>query len=98
MSKVIGIDLGTTNSCMAIMDGSDVKVIESVEKEQPLVRLIPAEKSIDGTNVRGQPVPGKDGENLPLPIGTNTSASAKDPDILMANIAGIVKREGVYVI
>lgn len=31
MSKVIGIDLGTTNSCVAIMDGSDTKVIENAE-------------------------------------------------------------------
>ena len=31
MSKVIGIDLGTTNSCVALMDGKDSKVIENSE-------------------------------------------------------------------
>jgi molecular chaperone DnaK len=31
MSKVIGIDLGTTNSCVAIMDGKDPRVIENSE-------------------------------------------------------------------
>src|SRR6056297_2249771 len=31
MAKVIGIDLGTTNSCVAIMDGSQPKVIENAE-------------------------------------------------------------------
>ena len=31
MSKVIGIDLGTTNSCVAIMDGGDPKVLENAE-------------------------------------------------------------------
>jgi len=31
MSKVIGIDLGTTNSCVAIMDGKNARVIENVE-------------------------------------------------------------------
>ena len=31
MSRVIGIDLGTTNSCVAIMDGDDARVIENSE-------------------------------------------------------------------
>ena len=31
MSKIIGIDLGTTNSCVAIMDGKSAKVLENAE-------------------------------------------------------------------
>ena len=31
MGKVIGIDLGTTNSCVAVMDGSEPRVIENAE-------------------------------------------------------------------
>ena len=31
MSKIIGIDLGTTNSCVSIMEGSQPKVLENAE-------------------------------------------------------------------
>ena len=31
MGRVIGIDLGTTNSCVAVMDGKDTRVIENAE-------------------------------------------------------------------
>ena len=31
MSKVIGIDLGTTNSCVAVMEGTNAQVIENSE-------------------------------------------------------------------
>ncbi|WP_156026348.1 Hsp70 family protein, partial [Taylorella asinigenitalis] len=31
MSKIIGIDLGTTNSCVSVMDGGQIKVIENSE-------------------------------------------------------------------
>ena len=32
MGKVLGIDLGTTNSAMAFMDGNDPKIIENAEE------------------------------------------------------------------
>lgn len=31
MSKIIGIDLGTTNSCVAVLDGDRAKVLENSE-------------------------------------------------------------------
>ena len=40
MAKVIGIDLGTTNSCVAVMDGSDAKVIENAEGARTTPSLV----------------------------------------------------------
>src|SRR5277367_8256 len=53
MSKIIGIDLGTTNSCVAIMDGKAPKVIENAEG----VRTTPSVVGIldDGERIVGQP-------------------------------------------
>ena len=34
MAKIIGIDLGTTNSCVSIMEGKDVKVISNQEGDR----------------------------------------------------------------
>ncbi|HLI67767.1 MAG TPA: molecular chaperone DnaK [Caulobacteraceae bacterium] len=53
MSKIIGIDLGTTNSCVAIMDGKQPKVIENAEG----VRTTPSVVAIqdDGERLIGQP-------------------------------------------
>ena len=34
MSKMIGIDLGTTNSCVSVMDGDKPKVIENSEGDR----------------------------------------------------------------
>jgi molecular chaperone DnaK len=53
MGKIIGIDLGTTNSCVAIMDGKAPKVIENAEG----VRTTPSVVAIleDGERLVGQP-------------------------------------------
>ena len=40
MGKVIGIDLGTTNSCVAVMDGKDAKVIENSEGKRTTPSII----------------------------------------------------------
>ncbi len=53
MSKILGIDLGTTNSCMAIMDGKDPKVLENREG----ARTTPSMVAFTGKGERlvGQP-------------------------------------------
>src|ERR1700757_1293785 len=53
MSKIIGIDLGTTNSCVAIMDGKTPKVIENAEG----ARTTPSVVAFldDGERLGGQP-------------------------------------------
>jgi len=40
MSKVIGIDLGTTNSCVSIMDGTSPKVIENLEGKRTTPSIV----------------------------------------------------------
>ncbi|SNR32385.1 molecular chaperone DnaK [Paracoccus sediminis] len=52
MSKVIGIDLGTTNSCIAIMDGSQPKVIENSEGARTTPSIV---GFTDGERLVGQP-------------------------------------------
>ncbi|MDP6351432.1 MAG: molecular chaperone DnaK [Alphaproteobacteria bacterium] len=53
MGKIIGIDLGTTNSCVAIMDGKDAKVIENAEGTRTTPSIVAF--SDDGERLVGQP-------------------------------------------
>ena len=53
MAKVIGIDLGTTNSCVAVMDGGDAKVIENAEGARTTPSMVAF--SDDGERLVGQP-------------------------------------------
>ena len=52
MSKVIGIDLGTTNSCVALMDGKEAKVIENAEGTRTTPSMV---AFANGERLVGQP-------------------------------------------
>ncbi len=54
MGKIIGIDLGTTNSCVAVMDGGKPKVIENAEGDRTTPSIIAYSKD-DGETLVGQP-------------------------------------------
>ena len=53
MSKIIGIDLGTTNSCVSIMEGSQAKVLENAEGARTTPSVVAFTE--DGEKLVGQP-------------------------------------------
>ncbi len=53
MGKIIGIDLGTTNSCVAIMDGAKARVLENAEGDRTTPSIIAYTQ--DGETLVGQP-------------------------------------------
>ena len=53
MGKIIGIDLGTTNSCVAVMDGKNARVIENGEGDRTTPSIVAYAQ--DGEILVGQP-------------------------------------------
>lgn len=56
MSKIVGIDLGTTNSCVAVMEGGKPKVIHSAEGENIIPSVVNPNKNIVGRVAKRQAV------------------------------------------
>ena len=58
MTRIIGIDLGTTNSCVAVMDGKEAKVIENVEgaRTTPSVVAFTDNEKLVGMSAKRQAV------------------------------------------
>src|SRR3989304_8850106 len=76
------------------VDFHEVSMVENVEKEQPLVKLIDSTLGTPGKNVYGKMVNPVHGKPCVLPIGENTKVSNKDTKLLVSCIDGIVKYAG----
>ena len=70
MAKIIGIDLGTTNSAMAVMEGSEPEILVNAEGD----RTTP---SVEGFRKDGERVVGKAAKNQAVTNPENTVASVK---------------------
>ena len=95
MSKVIGIDLGTTNSCVAIMEGKDIKVIENSEGDRTtpsIVAFTDEGKTLVGQSAKRQAVTNPENTLFAIKrlIGRKISEEVvkKDQDIVPYKIIG----------
>ena len=60
MGKIIGIDLGTTNSCVSVMEGGVAKVIENSEGDRTTPSIVAFTKDgevIVGASAKSRPSP-----------------------------------------
>lgn len=83
MSKILGIDLGTTNSCMAIVEGGQPKVLENAEGARTTPSVIAVSKS--GERLAGQ-VAKRQGmvnpENTLFSVKRLIGRRANDPEVV----------------
>ncbi len=89
MSKVIGIDLGTTNSCVAVMEGSQAKVIENAEGARTtpsMVAFTPSGERLVGQAAKRQAVTNP--ENTLFAIKRLVGRRFNDP-IVQKNIKNV---------
>ena len=93
MSKIIGIDLGTTNSCVAIYEGGEAKVITNPEgmRTTPSVVAFKKGEIIVGAKAKNQMVTNKDTiSSIKRKMGTSDKVHANDKDYTPEEISAMI--------
>jgi len=93
MSKIIGIDLGTTNSCVSIYDGGEAKVITNPEgmRTTPSVVAFKKGEIIVGQKAKNQMVTNKDTiSSIKRKMGTSDKVHANDKDYTPEEISAMI--------
>ena len=93
MSKIIGIDLGTTNSCVAIYEGGEAKVITNPEgmRTTPSVVAFKKGEIIVGQKAKNQMITNKDTiSSIKRKMGTSDKVHANDKDYTPEEISAMI--------
>lgn len=93
MSKIIGIDLGTTNSCVSIYEGGEAKVITNPEgmRTTPSVVAFKKGEIIVGQKAKNQMVTNKDTiSSIKRKMGTSDKVHANDKDYTPEEISAMI--------
>ena len=101
MSKIIGIDLGTTNSCVAVLEGGEPKVIPNAEgaRTTPSVVAFKGDEEMVGGIARNQAVTNAKNtiSSIKRKMGTNEKVEANDkkytPEEISAKILSKLKKD-----
>ena len=93
MNKIIGIDLGTTNSCVAVMEGKDVKVITNPEgnRTTPSVVAFKDGEIIVGDAAKRQAITNKDTiSSIKRLMGSGEKVHANNKDYTPEEISAMI--------